>query len=400
MKLNKKYIISLSLLLIGLTISAKDKVISTADALIKERKYASAFEYLDENDPNNNEPELVIAKVNLLINYFVKTDNFQNFGLKDLLPKQSLDELRKEELHVRIIDFKPDSVLLDLSKRHPTNYKLHKALGNYYYETYLEFEDNWIESDSVLIEKFKYFNQTALKHGEFDYWSLFELGYAYLLQDNFEEAVSYLSKSVDLNKNYALSHYNLACAYHHLGNVDMALKHASNAFRLETIDEYKAEAARLLAISFEEKEEYEKALDYYKKSNEIIPNDYNTLLAIMNIDLIIGDRDYNLIAEQLIRMAPSNAAIYQDILKAYSEHNHEVDFVEFMDNIKIHHRANNSAMANIYLHQAIVQYDLEEWVAAKINFEKSRNLFRNFYSSDHSVFRVIDSYTQAIRKQI
>ena len=38
-------------------------------------------------------------------------------------------------------------------------------------------------------------------------------------------------------------------------------------------------------------------------------------------------------------------------------------------------------------------------VDAKINFEKARSLFRNIFKSNHSVFKVIDSYTNAIRKK-
>lgn len=400
MKNYRYYLLSFIFILFSLSVFSNDKTLADSERLIKDRKYASAFELLHQADTYNHNANIIVAKVNLLLDYYVKTDNFTSFALKDLHPNQSINDLREQDLVIKMLEFRPDSILKNAIKENPNNYKLHKVLGNFYYETYLEYHDEWILSETELINNIKEYNLLAYKNGEFDFWSLFELGYSYLMTDDEDEALKYLSKSLELNSNYALTHYNLAYIYHSKENNDKALYHASKAFSLQSVEEYKAEAANLLAMCYMDKKDLEKALDYYRKSNEIQPNNYATLLAILTLDLEVGDREYLHIAEQMIKLSPSNAVIYQDLLKAFSETERELDFIKFMESVKPQHRANNSAMANIYLHQAIAQYEMEEWVSAKLNFEKSRSLFRNFYSSDHSVFRVIDSYTKAIKKQI
>ncbi|HHT23834.1 MAG TPA: tetratricopeptide repeat protein [Bacteroidales bacterium] len=394
-----KLILSFALLFVFSFTKAQNTAVEKANEMIADKKYASAFEYLHGSDPNNQDPDISILKTNLLLTYFVKTEDYQRFGLKDLLPGQDLQVLRENNTTVRMFDYKPDSILNKLMRQYPQNYKLHKALGNYYYEVHVEYGDNWILPDSVVVENIRKNYLSAYDNKEFDYWSLFGLGYTYLLNEEYEQSIPFLQKSIDLNPNYPLSYYNLAFAYYNTENYTKCLPAVQKAYNMQTIPIYKAEAARLIAMTYEALKDDNKALDYYRTADKILPNDYNTILPLMTLEMKLDDPLYKRHTDHLFFLDPSNPVIFQDIFKAYSENENEKEFIEFMEDLKPRFRQNNTVMANIHLHQAIAQYEMDEWVAAKINFERARSLFRNLFKPSHGVFNVIDSYTNAIRKK-
>lgn len=392
------YYILFSLLSV-VTLQAQNTIINEANALIADQKYATAYEYLKDRDPNDMDPDVAISKSNLLLNYYIKTRQFQEFGLKDLAPNQDLHQLRENNATVRMFVYKPDSILNKLIRQYPTNYKLRNALGNFYYEVHLKYPEDWLLPDSVVVLNMKNNYEEANNNEVFDYWSLFGIGYAYLLEDEYEKAIPYLKKSTELNSSYSLSHYNLAFAYSNTDQPHECLASAQKAFELQVMPEYKAEAARLIAMTYEDLKEDKKALEYYRIANQTLPNDYNTLSLLLALEIKLNDVQYKKHANQLFYLDPDNPVIFQDLLKMYSENEKETEFIEMMEDLKPLFRQNIPVMANILFHQAIAQYETEEWVSAKINFERARSLFRNLYSSGHSVFKVIDSYTNVIKKK-
>ena len=64
------------------------------DDLVEERKYSSALQYLNTLDPDNSQLETVIQKLDIFLNYYVQSISHQIFGLKDLSPAETIDDLR------------------------------------------------------------------------------------------------------------------------------------------------------------------------------------------------------------------------------------------------------------------------------------------------------------------
>lgn len=299
-----------------------------------------------------------------------------------------------------MLKYKPDSILNKLIYQYPSNYKLHYALGNFYYEVRLVYPDNdWIMPDSVIIEKIKTHYLEAYNNNEFDYWSLFGIGYAYLLDEDFDRAIPFLEKSIDLNKEYPMSYYNLAYAFHEKEAYDKALKLAQKSFELQTIPEFKAETAILIGTIYKNQKNLPKALENLLIANKLFPKDYNALVPLLELEVLLNKPEFPKRTNELFMLGPDNPIIYQDIMKIYSESEKYKEFISFLESKKNEFRASMLISANIHFYQAIAQYENDDWVVSKINFEKARNLFRNLYKSDHNVFKVIDSYTEAIKKK-
>ena len=381
-------------------LTSQNPAIEQANKLIANKRYASAYEVLRGSDPNDQIPEIAIAKSNLLLNFYIKTDRFQSFGLKDIAPNQNLQDFRDNNANVKMLPYKPDSILSKLINQYPTNYQLNYALGNFYYEVHLIYsDDQWFSPDSVVIENIQQNYLKAYNQGEFDYWSMFGIGYTYLLGEEYDRAIPFLEKSVELNSDYPLSYHNLAFAYLEKNDYQKALNLAQKAFELQEIPEFKAETAIVMGAIYQKLKNENKALEFLQMANKMLPNDYHVLLPLLELEMTMNRNEYQKHVNELFLLDPSNPVIYQDLMKVYTENEKEKEYISFLDGKKNQYRASVPVSSNVHLYMAIAQYELDNWVASKINFEKARNLFRSLYSPDHNVFKVIDSYTEAIKKK-
>lgn len=395
-----KYIFSFVLLFCALFSTAQNTAVEQANQLIATQRYASAYELLRGSDPNDQSPEIAIARTNLLLNFYIRTDKFHAFGIKDIAPNQNLHEFRENNASVKMLTYKPDSILTKLINQYPENYKLPYALGNFYYEVHLVYPDDaWYEPDSIVVSKIRDNYLTAYNHGEFDYWSLFGIGYSYLLDEDFDSAIPFLEQSILMNPDYPLSFYNLSYAYLSKEQSQKALTLALKAYDMQVIPIFKAETSLLVAAIYKEMKNNPKSYEYLLSANKLHPNDYNALVPLLEMEMAMNNPDYQKRTNELFMLDPDNPIIFQDIMKAYSENEKDKEFVTFLETKRNEFKNSLPITANIHLYMAIAQYELDEWVAAKINFEKARSLFRNFYKNDHNVFKVIDSYTDAIKKK-
>ena len=389
-----KYFTTIILLLCCTMGYSQNTNISEAEVLIALKNFKSAYKVLDSADAANQIPEIVIAKTDLLLNHNIGANSNRVFALSDSAVNAS--ETRNPDMYV---NFAADSILNKLIEKNPTNFKLHKALGDYYLDVHLNFEDEWLMSDSSVVAGIRDNYLLAYQHDVFDYKSLNGLGYTYMLEEDFETALPYLEQSVKLNKNYPLSHSNLADVYFATGQFDNALLAAQQAFSLYNTPQEKVETARKIAEIYIEKKQSDKAVMYYLKADDLIPNDYLTLMPLLRVEMELNNSDYANRTNQIITLAPDNPVVYQDVYKIYSENEKENEFIAFLESQKVYYRSNVRALAHNHFYTAVAQYELDKWVDAKINFEKARNLFRNIFKSNHSIFKVIDSYTNAIRKK-
>ena len=155
----------------------------------------------------------------------------------------------------------------------------------------------------------------------------------------------------------------------------------------------------MIAAIYKELKNNPKSYEYLLSANKLHPNDYNVLVPLLEMEMAMNNPDYQKRTNELFMLDPDNPIIFQDIMKAYSENEKDKEFVTFLETKRNEFKNSLPITANIHLYMAIAQYEQDEWVAAKINFEKARSLFRNFYKIDHNVFKVIDSYTDAIKKK-
>ena len=254
-------------------IQASSKTVSIKDVelLVEKQQYLSAFQELEAMDPNNENPDIVIQKTDIVLSGFVKSINHKIFGLCDLKPGENLDALRAKAQNVtqKVFMFQADKILNRLLDRDSKNTKLIKALGNYYYEVYLHYGKNGADNQPVLAQSKVYFIQLE-QYEPLDSYYLNAIGVAYLSESNFNEAEKYFRKAISIDPKEAKSHYNLAFSLmkgH--GNVNEAIEEAKMAYQLYEHPYPKADAARLLGVLYDRIDNLAEARRYTLISSEL-----------------------------------------------------------------------------------------------------------------------------------
>lgn len=375
---------------------AQKGVIEDANKLIESKKYESAFDLLNDADPNNATPEIAIAKTDLVLNYFVTSLMHQMFALKDLKPDEDILDIRGSEGNFSMYQFSPDSVLLALIEKYPTNYELQKELGYYYHEVHLHYQGNWLIPDSVLVNKFKTYYLDAYENGVFDYWSTYGIGYAYLMKEEYQSAIPYLIKSTELNSEYPSSWYNLAYAYLYTDQREKGIESAKRALELYDDQQYKADAARMIAVMYRELKDSVNAIEYYALANNIQPDDYYTLNPLLELEMALNLKSYKERTKQFFLLAPGNPTIYQDLMRFYWDNNKPDELLDFLSAQLNNYATDYKIRGNLIFYTAVIQFNKKDFDDAKLNFQSAKESFEKVFEPSHQVFKVIESYTDQL----
>lgn len=391
-----KQLFTVIFIFISIFTIAQEESIKEAQKLIENKKYKSAFISLREADPNNENPDIVIEKSRLLMDYFVMSMMHQMFSLMDIDKTEDIMDYRGKEGESEMFDYNPEIALKQAIEEHPDNYKLRKTLGYYYHEVFLKYGGRWLQPDSVLVNSFMENYKLAYENGIYDDWSLYGIGFGFLSSQKYQESIKYFEEAIKINPDYPTSHYNLAYAYLYIDDRENAAESAKKALELYEYPQEKADAARIVAVCYSELEQYEKSMEYYRISNEIDPNNYYTLKPLLSVEIYLNDEAYKKRTKEFFLLAPANPTIYQNLMEAYWKNEKQKELIEFLESVKPEFENDNKVYANLYFYIAKIQYDSEDFENAKPNFEKSKEIFKNVFELNHRVFEVIDTYLKDI----
>ncbi|GAB2774726.1 tetratricopeptide (TPR) repeat protein [Hymenobacter luteus] len=228
--------------------AAQATALRRAGQLVLERKYESAWKLLRLLDQMNQDPAVALQKTSLALNYYTATDELKRFAFRDLkLLDLSPDSLRQLAVDTPYYSFPARRVLEKLKNKYPDNYKLDRALGDYYFTVQqCDCAELDLGEDEVFRRTIQYYQQ-AHDHGQGDYLSYFALGYSYQRLGQFPESLAPFTRSIQLRPNYPTAHLNLAFVYLELKDFEKAQAHARRAVELFPDDAHKQDAAFLLS---------------------------------------------------------------------------------------------------------------------------------------------------------
>jgi tetratricopeptide (TPR) repeat protein len=227
--------------------AAEATALRRARQLVLERRYESAWQLLALTDPTNANPAVTLQKADLALNYYVATDELRHFAFRNLkLLDLSLDSLRQLGQDTARLAFPVRQVLERLQTRFPDNYKLSRALGDYYFTVQqCDCAEQELGEDEVFRRTIQYY-QEAHTHGQGDYLSYFALGYAYQRLGRFQESLAPFERALQLRPTYATAHLNLAFVLLELKELEKAREHARRAVSLFPDAPHKEDATFLL----------------------------------------------------------------------------------------------------------------------------------------------------------
>lgn len=374
---------------------AQTDVLSAAQKLVDAKKYESAYVLLDKDDPNNEKPDVVLMKEDIVLNYFVSSMMHQVFALKDLKKNEDVMDYRGKTGTFSLFPFQVDSVLLKLIAAYPDNCKLYRGLAFYYTEVLNKYGEYWLIDEEELTQKAIDNGKKAIDGGCGDYNTYHNTGVALLWQEETEASIPYLKKATELEPKNADVHYNLAYSYLFTEQLDNALPQAKTSYDLYKDKDLKGDAARMTGQILMEKGDYRNALKYFETADKLIPNDYYNLSPLLRLYLVTGNQKAPSTAKKLFELAPENPTIYQAMVEAYRFADREPELVRFYKAQLPRYVNNDKVFGNLHFYLGTLAMDHDN-AAAKNYFLKAKEIFGHVYDKDHYVFEVIDNALEGL----
>ncbi|UYZ62386.1 tetratricopeptide repeat protein [Hymenobacter weizhouensis] len=365
------------------------ELLGRVDKLVQEKKYESAYQLLDNADPKNQRPELLLRKEQLVLESYLISMNHRMFALKDLAPTETVAQLRGKagEYSMHALDLPLE--LSRLQRKYPTNYALAKGLGDYYYQVQQCHCGEQDKTEAQLLDLVVRYYGAAHAHGLGDYRSYYAVGYAKLVQKQAAASLAPFEKSIALNPQYSTSHYNLAYALMQLKRPTEAIVRARAAYDLYTDAELKADAARMLGHLYHGQQQPAEAQKAYEQSPALQPDNYHTIKELLALAVPARQANAPELAARLYRLNPADDQMFNDIMDIYQANKQWAEAEAFFRSQLPTAPPKPAAQGLLHFYLAILNMQLNQPKAARPHFMEAQKHLTQVASPDNELFNII-----------
>lgn len=374
--------------LMAIAQSETDLTIRKADSLIGNKKYESAFKLLQNFDPNNGKPDIVLLKEKIALNYFVTSMMHQMFAFKDLKENEDIMDYRGKAGSYEMYSFPVDKILDSLIQVYPDNCSLYKGLGDFYFDAQQRYGGHWLKTDNELFHLIDLNYNKVIKGGCADNNTYYTLGYIALNNKKYKDAIPYFLKSIALDDSDADAHYNLAYAYLYNDEQKKAIEHAKASLDLYTDQGDKGDAARMLGEIYFELKDDSDAINNYELAEKIDSENYYDLRPLLNLYVKTENPKEEETRDEFFHLDPANPTIYNDLFDIYSSYKKEENLIAFFKK-QLAVTTNDQKVQgglNFYLGKLYLGIDKD---SAKSYFLNAKEIFSKIYDKDNQVFTAI-----------
>lgn len=181
------------------------------DRLLEIKNYLNAAEYIADNPDLMNDDEYFRRYVNVLVNYYAITIQFNMFGLRDLEAQEEIDQIRGNPGQYSMIGVNLEEQLFERYKQNPESAYLNLAIGEYLSRG----EVCGCSQPSLFVGEFggdyQYFDRAYIQ-GLSDEWSVFRIGLHHHSKGELNKAIQFYHDALPDSANNPSVTYNLAVA--------------------------------------------------------------------------------------------------------------------------------------------------------------------------------------------
>ena len=364
-----------------------------ADSLIARKKYYTAYRLLAEADPDNQNPAIQLKKEDIVLDGFLISIQHQLFGLKDLEPDESIEQLRGKSGIYNLVPFSVDSVLMRLAERFPHNAEIFKGLGRYYWDYYLRYGGMLDDPEPFYRKALENFRQALLLRPD-DVALYNELGEIYVEKGEMEQARKMFARATKLRPDDSTAHYNLGYVLAVEGQYERALDQALQAARFYYAPALKADAYGLAGIALNQLGRYREAIPYFQKAWVLNPYNYDVVYGLTQAYLKSGDSRHMETARRLLELDPADSRFYDMLWTLYDSEGRLDTFKSLLQSHLKRFPANDTVGGHVYLYLARVALKQSDKTRLREWAEKAREYYSRFLSEDHPVFGLIRKLVQ------
>jgi hypothetical protein len=375
----------------------QQQAIDSATKLIQSRKYETAYKVLDNFDAENKIPEVADKKQDILLKYFVSSIMHTLFGLKDLKGKETISTYRGQPGSYSLFPFEAEEIFTRLKKEQPDNYISYKALGEYYYEVYLKYGDNWLIRQDSLFTLMESNCKIAAEHNAADYITYYILGFVSTSTERYDEGIANFYKCLELEPTHGPASYNMAYAYLYKDQRDSAIKYALRAYDTYTDASLKGDAARIAAVSYGELKDSINEIRYHELCDSVNPENYYSTKAL--IELYLKDNNSKAYPKRLkfFMLEPTEISTYNDLLDIYFKYNKQEELANFFRaQVKEAVADDFKVRGNLYFSLANIYFGKDD-KKTKEYLLLSKEAFAKVYEKNNNIFKAIDKALKELK---
>ncbi|QNR24710.1 tetratricopeptide repeat protein [Croceimicrobium hydrocarbonivorans] len=371
-------------------LSAQGTVLKKSQALIYQNLYAQAFAVLDQADSKNQNSDIFVAKLHLILDFHCYTKDYLHFALCDLHSGEKMDSLRSIPKEDGLIYFKADSIGKELLIKEPGNMQLHLAMG-YFYQKLLEANQKDYMPSSAAQSRMQMHYELADRQGSRNYQSMYSLGILAMKGLDFQSALPYLQKAIELKPDHAESQANLAYALLQLNRQEEARLHADLAQKYFEDPILKAEAASMMALSFLQSGKDSLALNYFRQAYATNPDEMLSLRNILQLERKLDSNSFKQSRFIYFKKEPKSTTTFKDLYSLHPSLKEKKALLAFYQE-QLKTEQEPVVLANLHLFSAVLLKDFEEADAMQKELALAREIYLEEYPPEHDIFVFMRSY--------
>jgi tetratricopeptide (TPR) repeat protein len=371
-------------------------VLKEANRLIADKQYESAFKTLETFDKDNTKPAVALLKAEIVEEYFVTSLSHQMFALKDLAPGEDIMDYRGTQGEFNMHSFAVNEVLDALIAKNPKNCALYAGLGHFYYEAYTHYPNGWLKSEEELFGLIQANYKKAIEGRCADYKAYETLGFVALSTEKYAEAIAFYLEAIKLNKEYATSYYNIAYAYLYTDDRANAIKYGQDAYNLYKDADYKADAARMVGIAYDELADSPNAIKWLEQANVTQPGSFYTLRPLLQLYVNTGNPKTEATLNEFYRISPLNNDTYSALENIY-EGDKRPQLVAFYNRQLEAYKTDDETCGTLHFYIATLFVDNDK-PTAHSHLLQAKEHFSKVEGVDSGVFDVINDGLEYTRQ--
>jgi len=373
-----------------------EELLSEVDRLVTDKKYLSAFKLLNSQENGDSNPDIVLKKVDIALNYFGMSMNHKIFAFKDLEEDEEIMDVRGKPGKFEMYPFDAEIILTQLIETNPEDGRLYVSLADYYLEVYEKYRGRWEKSDEEILKNARaHYDKAVALGGDLDGKIYFRAGKTALYMKEMQDAAERFEVAVKKLNDYAPARYNLAYAYLFQNRPADAAPYAVAAYEIYKEIPLKADAAMLAGQAYLEWDRSEEALKYFLLCDQIAPNKFENLCRLMGLYVKLGrGGEAKAVGGRIFELDPAKPAMSQAILSAYAGSPLEEELPGIFKGLALKHAENPEAAGNALYHLSVFYLQTGENALALETVDEAEELFRKSLKEDHVVFKAIAQIRQ------
>ena len=148
----------------------------------------------------------------------------------------------------------------------------------------------------------------------------------------------------------------------------------------------------MLGVIYFQRKDYVSALKYFRKADKILPDDFTTLMYILDAQLGLNDKKSVATTIKIFNLELGHPAICKSLTDSYIRAGKAYDLISFFLNRIQYFSFDDMSLGTIYYYLGDLYREIKLSIKAQMAYVKAKELLQKAGYDDDEIYRSIDDY--------